>query len=43
VIEYRFFGGYTIAETADVLDMSTSTVERDWRTAKAWLRRELEE
>ena len=43
VVECRFFGGYTIAETADVLDVSTSTVERDWRTAKAWLRRELQE
>jgi len=43
VVECRFFGGYTIAETADVLDVSTSTVERDWRTAKAWLRRELQD
>jgi RNA polymerase sigma factor (TIGR02999 family) len=42
VVECRFFGGYTIAETADALDVSTSTVERDWRTAKAWLQRELE-
>jgi RNA polymerase sigma factor (TIGR02999 family) len=43
VVECRFFGGYTIAETADVLDVSHSTVERDWRTAKAWLQRELQE
>jgi RNA polymerase sigma factor (TIGR02999 family) len=43
VVECRFFGGYTIAETADVLDVSDSTVERDWRTAKAWLRRELQD
>jgi RNA polymerase sigma factor (TIGR02999 family) len=42
VVECRFFGGYTIEETADVLDVSTSTVERDWRTAKAWLQRELQ-
>ena len=42
VVECRFFGGYTIEETADVLDVSTSTVQRDWRTAKAWLRRELQ-
>jgi RNA polymerase sigma factor (TIGR02999 family) len=41
VVECRFFGGYTIAETADVLDVSHSTVERDWRTAKAWLQRAL--
>jgi RNA polymerase sigma factor (TIGR02999 family) len=39
VVECRFFAGYTIAETADVLDVSTSTVERDWRTAQAWLQR----
>lgn len=42
VVECRFFGGYTIDETADVLDVSSSTVQRDWRTAKAWLRRELQ-
>lgn len=41
VVECRFFGGYTIAETADFLDVSTSTVERDWRAARAWLSREL--
>lgn len=43
VVECRFFGGYTIEETADVLGISNSTVERDWRTAKAWLRREIQE
>lgn len=41
VVECRFFGGYTIDETADILDVSTSTVERDWRAARAWLSREL--
>lgn len=41
VVECRFFGGYTIAETADVLDISRSTVKRDWRAARAWLNREL--
>jgi RNA polymerase sigma factor (TIGR02999 family) len=41
VVECRFFGGYTIAETADVLDVSRSTVKRDWRGARAWLNREL--
>ncbi len=39
VVECRFFGGYTIQETADVLDVSPSTVKRDWRTAQAWLNR----
>lgn len=42
VVECRFFGGYTIQETADVLDVSTSTVKRDWRTAQAWLNRAMD-
>jgi RNA polymerase sigma-70 factor (ECF subfamily) len=41
VIELRFFGGLTIEETAEVLDLSHATIERHWRFAKAWLRREL--
>jgi RNA polymerase sigma-70 factor, ECF subfamily len=42
VIELRFFGGLTIEETADVLDISPITVTREWRSAKAWLRREMD-
>ncbi|NBC87167.1 MAG: sigma-70 family RNA polymerase sigma factor [Bacteroidetes bacterium] len=41
VVECRFFGGMTIEETAIALDVSPSTVKRDWRTAKAWLAREI--
>ncbi len=41
VVEYRFFGGLTIEETAAVLDVSTMTVKRDWNKANAWLYREL--
>jgi RNA polymerase sigma-70 factor (ECF subfamily) len=41
VVELRAFGGLTIEETAHVLDVSTSTAKREWRTAKAWLNREL--
>ena len=41
VVEYRFFGGLNIEETAAVLDVSTMTVKRDWNKAKAWLYREL--
>lgn len=41
VVECRFFAGYTIAETADILDVSCSTVSRDWKSARAWLNREL--
>jgi len=37
VVELRFFAGLTIPETAEVLQISTATVERDWITAKAWL------
>lgn len=41
VVELRFFGGLSIEETAEVLGVSPETVKRDWRFAKAWLRREL--
>jgi RNA polymerase sigma-70 factor (ECF subfamily) len=41
IVELKFFGGLTIEETAHALDISQTTVERGWRMAKAWLRREL--
>jgi len=41
VVELRFFGGLTVEETAVVLGISTATVKREWRTAKAFLRREM--
>ena len=41
VVEMRFFGGLTAEETAEALGVSTGTVQRDWRLAKAWLAREL--
>ena len=41
VVELRFFGGLTVEETADVLNLSPETVMRDWKTAKAWLLREI--
>jgi len=41
VVELRFFGGLTVRETADVLGVSSDTVVRDWRLAKAWLLRAL--
>jgi len=43
VVELRFFGGLTVEEAADVLHVSPETVMRDWKTAKAWLLRELSE
>ena len=41
VVELRYFGGLTEAETAAVLHVSPETVQRDWRVAKAWLLRQL--
>ena len=41
VVLYRFFGGLTDEEIAQVLRVSLPTVRRDWRAAKAWLTREL--
>jgi RNA polymerase sigma factor (sigma-70 family) len=42
VVELRFFGGLTTRETAQVLGVSTATVEREWAHARAWLYREIE-
>ncbi|MGE0128008.1 MAG: sigma-70 family RNA polymerase sigma factor [Blastocatellales bacterium] len=41
IIELRFFGGLTIDETAAALGISTATVEREWRAARAWLQAEM--
>ncbi len=41
IVELRYFGGLTIQETAEVLDLSESTIEREWNFARTWLRREL--
>ena len=37
IVELKFFGGLTNEETAEVLDVSASTVKREWRMARAWL------
>lgn len=42
VVELRFFGGLSVEETAEVLQVSPNTVLRDWKVAKAWLRREID-
>ncbi len=42
VVEMRFFGGLSVEETAEALQVSTGTVMRDWRLAKVWLLRELQ-
>jgi RNA polymerase sigma factor (TIGR02999 family) len=41
VVELRFFGGLSVEETAEVLNISPETVMRDWKFAKGWLMREL--
>ena len=42
VVELKFFAGLSIEDTAEVLGISSSTVKRDWVTARAWLYRELD-
>jgi RNA polymerase sigma factor (TIGR02999 family) len=41
LVEYRFFGGFDLAETAALLNVSEATIVRDWRAARAWLALEL--
>ncbi|MEP6706414.1 MAG: sigma-70 family RNA polymerase sigma factor [Pyrinomonadaceae bacterium] len=42
IVELKFFGGLSIEETAEVMKLGHATVERDWKMARAWLRRKLE-
>ena len=41
IVELRFFGGLTVEETAELLEISPATVKREWTLSKIWLRREL--
>jgi RNA polymerase sigma-70 factor, ECF subfamily len=41
IVECRFYGGMSLEETADALEVSLATVKRDWTLARAWLNREL--
>jgi RNA polymerase sigma-70 factor, ECF subfamily len=41
IVELRYFGGLTVAETAAVMRLSPTTIKRDWAVARAWLYREL--
>ena len=41
IVELRFFGGLTNEEIGEVLEISPRTIKREWRLAKAWLRREI--
>jgi RNA polymerase sigma-70 factor (ECF subfamily) len=42
VVEMRYFGGYTVEEVAAILEISKETVAREWRMARAWLKREMD-
>lgn len=42
VVQLRFFGGLTLDEVAEVMDISKATVKREWRSAKLWLSQEME-
>lgn len=42
IVELKFFGGLSIEETAEVMGIGHATVERDWKVARAWLRRKLQ-
>lgn len=42
IVELRYFGGMTVEEVGEALDISPATVKRHWTLARAWLRRELE-
>lgn len=41
IVELRFFGGLTIEETAEYLNLSHATIEREWKLARAWLKRRM--
>ncbi|MEQ1829359.1 MAG: ECF-type sigma factor [Pirellula sp.] len=42
IVEMRFFGGMTVPEVAEVLGLSTRTIENEWKMCRAWLRKRLE-
>ena len=41
IVEYRYFGGYTLKEVAELLNISEAKVEREWRFTRAWLKKEI--
>ena len=41
IVEYRYFGGFTVPEIAEMLGVSTATIEREWKLARTWLLREV--
>ncbi len=43
IVQHRYFGGLTTEEISDLLDISPATVDREWRLARSWLKREISE
>ena len=43
IVEMRFFGGMTIPEVAEAMELSTRTIEKEWQLSKAWLRKRIDE
>ena len=41
IVEYRYFGGYTLKEVAELLNISEAKVEREWRFTRSWLKKEI--
>ena len=41
IVEYRYFAGFTIEDLADIFNVGRSTIEREWRLARSWLKREM--
>jgi RNA polymerase sigma-70 factor, ECF subfamily len=41
IVELRYFGGLTVEEVAEVMDISPATIKREWQMARAWIHREL--
>ena len=41
IVELRYFGGFTLEEVAEILDVSPATIDREWRFARSWLKREI--
>jgi RNA polymerase sigma factor (TIGR02999 family) len=43
IVEMRFFGGMTVPEVANVMGLSTRTIENEWKMSRAWLRKKLDD
>jgi RNA polymerase sigma-70 factor (ECF subfamily) len=41
IVELRYFGGFTLEEVASIMELSQSTIEREWRFTRSWLKREI--